>query len=70
MRFNGLSFGKQPTDWRLLQVPLGRFKGNDGSGTSLNATQLSNRKRIAAFLVDADQPDGAKISLDQARIRW
>jgi hypothetical protein len=70
MRFNGLSFGKQPGDWRLLQIPLGRFRGEDGTGTAFNFNQLSNRKRIGAFLVGAESPDGAKISLDQARIRW
>jgi hypothetical protein len=70
MRFNGLSFGAQPGDWRLLQVPLGRFKANDGSGANLNFTQLSNRNRIGAFLVSVESPDGAKIGLDQARIRW
>lgn len=70
MRFNGLSFGKQVDEWRLLQVPLNRLKANDGSGGALNASQLNNRKRIAAFLVSADQPDGVKVGLDQARIRW
>lgn len=70
MRFSGLSFGKQAGDWRLLQIPLGRFKGEDGAGAAFNFNQLSNRKRIGAFLVDVESPDGAKIGLDQARIRW
>jgi hypothetical protein len=70
MRFSGLSFGKQPGDWRLLQIPLGRFKGEDGAGGGFNFSQLSNRKRIGAFLVAAESPDGVKIGLDQARIRW
>jgi hypothetical protein len=70
MRFNGLSFGTQATDWRLLQIPLGRLKGEDGAGGSFNFNQLGNRRRIAAFLVAAESPDGVKIGLDQARIRW
>lgn len=70
MRFSGVSFGKQGGDWRLLQIPLGRFKGDDGAGGSFNFNQLSNRRRIAAFLVAAESPDGVKIGLDQARIRW
>lgn len=70
MRFSGLSFGKQPTEWRLLQIPLSRFKGSDGTGGNLSQGQLSNRKRIAAFLVDANQPAGAKVGVDQVRIRW
>jgi len=70
MRFSGLSFGVKPDAWRLLQIPLGRFKGNDGTGGGLTNAQLNNRKRIAAFLVDADQPDAVKVGLDQARIRW
>jgi hypothetical protein len=70
MRFNGLSFGTQATDLRLLQIPLGRLKGEDGAGGSFNFNQLGNRRRIAAFLVAAESPDGVKIGLDQARIRW
>lgn len=70
MRFSGLSFGRQPDEWRLLQIPLGRFRGGDGTTGGFNFNQLSNRKRIAAFLIAAESPDGVTIGLDQARIRW
>jgi hypothetical protein len=71
MRFSGLPSGPQPTEWRLVQIPLRVLKRNDGAGANLNYAELSNRNfRVQAFLVQGTWPDGSALALDQSRIRW